>query len=38
MGGRGAASGISDKGRKYGSEYHSVLVKDNIKFVRSVVK
>ena len=34
MGGRGAASGISDKGRKYGTEYHSVLVKDNIKFVK----
>lgn len=29
MGGRGAASGISDKGRK-----HSVLVKDNTKFVK----
>lgn len=26
--------GISDKGRKYGTEYHSVLVKDNIKFVK----
>lgn len=34
MGGRGAASGISDKGRKYGTEYHSVLVKNNIKFVK----
>ena len=34
MGGRGAASGISDKGRKYWTEYHSVLVKDNIKFVK----
>lgn len=34
MGGRGAASGISDKGRKYGTEYHSVLKKDNIKFVK----
>ncbi|WP_225361661.1 hypothetical protein [Ligilactobacillus salivarius] len=34
MGGRGAVSGISDKGRKYGTEYHSVLVKDNIKFVK----
>lgn len=29
MGGRGAASGISDKGRKYGTEYHSVV---SIKF------
>lgn len=34
MGGRGAASGISDKERKYWTEYHSVLVKDNIKFVK----
>lgn len=34
MGGRGAASGVSDKGRKYGTEYHSVLVKDNIKFIK----
>ena len=33
MGGRGAASGISVKGRQYGTEYHSVLRKDNIKFV-----
>ena len=34
MGGRGASSGISNKGRKYGTEYTSLLTVDNIKFVR----
>ena len=24
MGGRGSSSGISDKGKKYGTEYHTV--------------
>lgn len=33
MGGRGASSGISDKGRKYGSEYNTILQEGNIKFV-----
>lgn len=33
MGGRGASSGISDKSRKYGSEYKTVLRDGNIKFV-----
>ncbi len=33
MGGRGASSGISVKGKKYGSEYTSVLQDENIKFV-----
>lgn len=33
MGGRGASSGISDKGNKYGSQYHTILEVDNIKFV-----
>lgn len=33
MGGRGASSGVSVKGKKYGSEYHSVLKAGNIKFV-----
>ena len=33
MGGRGASSGISKKGNKYGSQYHTVLESGNIKFV-----
>lgn len=33
MGGRGASSGISDKGKKYGTEYHSVLKVANVKFI-----
>ena len=34
MGGRGASSGISDKGKKYGSEYITLHESGNIKFVR----
>lgn len=33
MGGRGASSGISAAGKKYGTEYHSVLKIGNIKFL-----
>lgn len=33
MGGRGASSGISDKGKKYGSQYNTILQDGNIKFV-----
>lgn len=33
MGGRGASSGISEKGHKYGSQYHSLFTSGNIKFV-----
>ena len=33
MGGRGSSSGMSVKGRKYGSQYHTVLTDGNIKFV-----
>lgn len=33
MGGRGAASGINSKGMKYGTEYHTLLQYQNIKFV-----
>lgn len=33
MGGRGSSSGISDKGKKYGTEYHSVYESGNIKFL-----
>lgn len=33
MGGRGASSGISVKGKKYGSEYTALYKKGNIKFV-----
>lgn len=34
MGGRGASSGISDKGKIYGSEYHSLFTSGNIKFIK----
>lgn len=34
MGGRGASSGISNNGKTYGSEYHSVLAVGEIKFVK----
>lgn len=33
MGGRGASSGISDKGNKYGTQYHTILQSGNIKFI-----
>ena len=33
MGGRGASSGTSKKGNAYGSQYHSVLVRGNVKYV-----
>lgn len=33
MGGRGSASGISVKGKKYGTEFKSLLKTSNIKFV-----
>lgn len=35
MGGRGASSGVSAKGKPYGSEYHAVLKDGNIKFVKA---
>ena len=34
MGGRGASSGISDSGRKYGTEFTTLLKEGNIKFVK----
>lgn len=34
MGGRGASSGISDKGKKYGTEFSPLLKVSNIKFVK----
>ena len=33
MGGRGARFGISEKGNKYGSQYHALLESGKIKFV-----
>ncbi|MBR0411075.1 MAG: hypothetical protein IJI25_08755 [Eubacterium sp.] len=33
MGGRGASSGLSDKGNPYGSQYHEIFSDGNIKFV-----
>ena len=35
MGGRGASSGISDKGKPYGSQYQTVLRDGNITFVKA---
>lgn len=34
MGGRGASSGMSVKGKKYGTEYTTLLQVDNIKYVK----
>ena len=34
MGGRGSSSGFSDKGKKYGTQYRTLLKKGNIKFVQ----
>lgn len=34
MGGRGASSGISNKGHKYGTDYKTILKSGNIKFVK----
>lgn len=34
MGGRGASSGISGKGKKYGSQYKSLLTVGNVKFIK----
>ena len=34
MGGRGSSSGVSVKGKPYGSEYKTVLKYGNIKFVK----
>lgn len=34
MGGRGASSGMSEKGRTYGTEYTTLYTSGNIKFVR----
>lgn len=34
MGGRGSSSGISDKGKKYGTEYHTIYKSGNIKFIK----
>ena len=34
MGGRGSSSGVSVKGKPYGSEYSTVLQSGNVKFVK----
>ena len=34
MGGRGASSGISDSGKRYGTEFTSLMKVGNIKFVK----
>ena len=36
MGGRGASSGMSVKGKPYGSEFKTVIKNSNIKFVKAV--
>lgn len=33
-GGRGSASGFSDSGKKYGTEYHTAYKLGNIKFIK----
>lgn len=33
MGGRGASSGVSDGGKAYGTQYHTILQEGNIKFI-----
>lgn len=35
MGGRGASSGLSHKGNRYGSQYRTILEEGNIKFVQA---
>lgn len=34
MGGRGVSSGVSVKGKPYGSEFRTLLQADNVKFVK----
>lgn len=34
MGGRGASSGVSNKGIEYGKEYHTIFEHENIKFIQ----
>ena len=34
MGSRGASSGLARNGKRYGTEYHTVLKSGNIKFVK----
>ena len=36
MGGRGAASGMSNNGNKYGTQYRTLLHEGNIKFVTKI--
>lgn len=36
MGGRGASSGTSESGKKYGTEYKTLLSVSNIKFVQRI--
>ena len=35
MGGRGASSGISDSGKRYGTEYKTIAQFGNVKVVRA---
>lgn len=35
MGGRGSSSGMSDKGKMYGSQYRTILKDGNVKFVEA---
>lgn len=34
FGGRGASSGLNNKGKKYGTEYKTLLTSGNIKFIK----
>ena len=38
FGGRGSSSGISNKGKVYGSQYKPVFEYENIKFVTNIGK
>lgn len=35
MGGRGASSGLSENKNPYGSQYHTILEHENVKFVKA---
>lgn len=37
MGGRGASSGISKRGDKYGTEYRTLFEDGNIKFIEGAI-
>ena len=38
MGGRGSSNGMSNKGKPYGGQYHSLYEYENVKFVTNIGK